>query len=318
MDPRRLGQLAVFLQVAEHLSFSTAAERLRLSKSAVSAKVGELEREVGLPLLTRTTRQVSLTDAGRRFAEHARRTVEEARLAFDTVRELRASPRGLLRVTAPVAIGRRLIGPLVPAYLAAHPEVSVELSLGDQLADPAAEGFDLCIRHTDAPPDTHMAWTLRTVSWHLVAAPDYLERHGRPDHPTDLARHECLFYLRNEASTTWRLARAGAVAEVRVGGRYRVNNSELLCDAVLAGIGVGLLPDFTVAPRIAQGEVVPVLPDWTVEGTFGSRVVASRQWTPLVPPLVRSFVVFLTEAFGAERRHSASPGPGDRLYRRLP
>ncbi|HEV7369541.1 LysR substrate-binding domain-containing protein [Arenibaculum sp.] len=302
MDPHRLGLLAVFLLVAEHLSFTAAAARLRLSKSAVSSKVSELEREVGLPLLVRTTRRVSLTDAGRRFADHARRSADEAEQAFDAVRQLRASPRGLLRVTAPVVIGRRLVGPVVPAYLAAHPEVSVELSLGDQLVDLAAEGFDLCVRHTDTPPDTHMAWTIRTVTWHLVAAPGYLERRGRPGSPADLAGHECLFYLRNEASTVWRLRRDGAVAEVRVGGRYRVNNSEVLCDAVLDGAGIGLLPDFTVASRIVQGDVEEVLPDWTAEGSFGSRIVASRHWTPTVPPLVRSFVAFLTEALGGVRQ----------------
>lgn len=289
----RLTRMAVFLQVAERLSFSAAATRLGLSKSAVSAKVADLEREVGLPLLNRTTRRVSLTDAGRVFAEHARRAVAEAGGAFDALMEMRAAPRGLLRVAAPVAIGRQLIGPLVPDYLAGHSEVSIELAVGDALVDLAADGFDLCIRHTDAPPETHVAWLLRAVSWHLVAAPAYLARRGEPQAPADLAGHDCLFYLRDGQRMTLDLRRGAEEAAVAVGGRFRANGSEILRDAALGGLGIGLLPDYSVAPWLARGDLVAVLGDWTVRGSFGRAIHASRPWSPNVPPLVRSFVSFL-------------------------
>jgi DNA-binding transcriptional LysR family regulator len=212
----------------------------------------------------------------------------------------------VLRVSAPVALGRQQIVPRLAGFLRAYPQVRVELELSDRLVAMAQEGFDVALRHTAAPPDTHVAWPLCTTRSWLVASRAYLRRAGAPATPAELAMHDCLHYLRPGDTPTWsfepdaaragRPAVPGARVSVAVRGVFAANNSEALRELALAGCGIALLPDFSAARDVAAGRLTVVLPGWRSVGAFGSRIHAIRPYSPQVPRAVQAFVAFLREA----------------------
>lgn len=289
--------------IAQSGSYTQAAQRLGLSKAAVSQRIAELERAVGVPLLARTTRSVRLTEAGRQLVEETAASYAQIEQSLAGVRDLAARPQGLVRLTAPVALGRQHVAPRLERFLAAWPGIRVELELSDRLVNLAHEGFDLAVRHTSTPPDNHVAWRLCGSRTLLVATPGYLRRRGTPAAPAELAAHDCLPYLR-PGPAVWpfeQIAARGAEparVSVTVGGPLRANNSEVLREAVLAGLGIGLLPDFSAAAALKAGRLRELLPGWRPVGFFGDAVYALRPWSPRVPRAVRALVDHLREALG--------------------
>ncbi|HWP11752.1 MAG TPA: LysR family transcriptional regulator [Ramlibacter sp.] len=286
--------------LAQTRSYTQAARRLGISKASVSMRIAELERAAGVPLVRRTTRSVGLTEAGQQLVDDTQAAFTRIEQSFSSIKDLAGTPRGLVRVTAPVALGRQHIAPSLPAFLRSHPEIRLELDLTDRFVNLAQEGFDLAIRHTHAPPDTHVAWVLCASRSLLVASSDYLRRHGTPAHPADLASHRCLLYLRGTAGQSWSFEREGGrkAAEkvvVPVNGPLRANNSEVLREAVLGGLGIGLLPDFSAAAHLGPRQLVRVLPQWQPRGFFGERLYAIRPWSPQVPRAVQCFVDHLRQ-----------------------
>ena len=283
--------------IAQTGSFTQAAQRLALSKAAVSQRVAELERAVGVTLVQRTTRSVRLTDAGQRLVDDTSESFAQIARSLADVRDLAGQPRGLVRVTAPVALGRQQIAPTLEAFLRQYPEVRLELELADRLSNLAHEGFDLAVRHTSAPPDNHVAWKLCDSRTLLVATAGYLRRRGTPTHPSELAAHDCLSYLRTgpaawlfEQAERGRAAREPQRISVRVQGPLRANNSELLRDAVLSGLGIAQIPDFSVAAALRSGRLREVLPAWRPVGFFGDAIYAMRPWSPHTPRAVQVLV----------------------------
>lgn len=280
--------------LAETRSYTQAARRLGISKASVSSRIAELERTAGVPLVRRTTRSVGLTQAGQQLADETRGAFERIAQSFEGIRDLAGHPRGLLRVSAPVALGRQHVAPTLPAFLRQYPEIRLDLDLSDRFVNLAQEGFDIAIRHTQAPPETHVAWQLCPSKSLLVASPDYLRRHGTPRHPSELARHACLAYLRQGASPAWTFERGTGRKVERVGvtveGPLRANNSEVLREGVLDGLGIGLLPDFSAAGHLGPGQLVPILPEWRPLGFFGDAIYAIRPWSPQVPRAVQCLV----------------------------
>lgn len=287
--------------LAETHSYTQAARRLGISKASVSSRIAELERTAGVPLVRRTTRSVGLTQAGQLLVEETRGSFAQIAQSFTAVRDLAGAPRGVVRVSAPVALGRQHVAPTLAAFLQKYPEIRLELDLSDRFVNLAQEGFDIAIRHAHAAPETHVAWELCPSRSVLVASSDYLRRHGRPAHPSDLARHACLLYLRDAAGQSWSFERgAGRKAErmvVPVHGPLRANNSEVLREAVLGGLGIGLLPDFSAVGHFGPRQLVPVLPEWRPLGFFGDRLFAIRPWSAQVPRAVQCFVEHLKGAF---------------------
>jgi DNA-binding transcriptional LysR family regulator len=287
-------------------SFTAAAQRLGVSKAAMSQRIADLERAAGVPLVLRTTRSVRLTEAGQQLADATGSAFAQISTAFAGIKDLAATPRGRLRVTAPVALARQQIVPLLPAFLRAHPEVRIELDLSDRLVPLAQEGFDLAIRHSPAPPETHVAWTLCATRSLLVASRAYLRRRGEPLEPADLANHDCLHYLRPGETPAWQLApvvasgrdvaAAAQKVTVPVSGCFAANNSEALREAALAGLGIALLPDFSAQAALRAGKLVAVLPGWQPVGSFGEQLYAIRPYSPYVPRAVQALVGFLREA----------------------
>ena len=297
--------------IAQLGSFTLAAARLGLSKAAVSQRVSDLERAVGVPLLQRTTRSVRLTEAGKQLVDETAASFAQIEQSLHGVRDLALEPRGLVRVTAPVALGRQQLAPLLDAFLRAWPGIRVELDLSDRLVNLAHEGFDLAVRHTSAPPDSHVAWKLCASRTLLVASPAYLKRRGTPGHPSELADHDCLPYLR-PGPAVWpfeqKLAKGRAAGakpapepervRVTVSGSLRANNSEVLRDAVMAGLGIALLPDFSAAAALRAARLRELLPKWRPIGFFGEGIYALRPWSPQVPRAVRTLVEHLRRGFG--------------------
>jgi DNA-binding transcriptional LysR family regulator len=280
-------------------SYTQAARRLGISKATVSARIAELERAAGVPLVRRTTRSVGLTPAGQQLVDDTRGAFERIEQSFAGIRDLAGTPRGLVRVTAPVALGRQSIAPLLPAFLREYPEIRLELDLTDRFVNLAQEGFDLAIRHTQSPPETHVAWTLCASRSLLVASSDYLKRRGKPAHPLDLAQHDCLLYLRDATGQSWSFEKEGRKPErvaVAVNGPLRANNSEVLREAVLGGLGIGLLPDFSAAAHLGPRQLVVVLPEWRPLGFFGDAIYAIRPWAPQVPRAVQLLVDYLRKS----------------------
>ena len=279
-------------------SFTAAAQRLGVSKAAMSQRIAALEQAAGVPLVRRTTRSVRLTEAGQQLVDATRGAFEQIERGLADVKDLSQAPRGLLRVSAPVALGRQQIVPLVPAFLKQHPEVRIELELADRIVSLAQDGFDVAIRHTSVVPETHVAWALCESRALLVATRSYLRRCGTPSHPEDLAGHDGLRYLRSGGSSVWRFeplkGKSGAVS-VAIRGAFAANNSEALREAALGGVGIALLPDFSAQRDLLAGKLVQVLPGWRSVGAFGEHVYAMRPYSPHVPHAVQAWVVYLRE-----------------------
>ena len=312
MDERRIETLwrhVHWLSVLGMLgSYTAAAQRLGVSKAAMSQRIAELERAAGVPLVARTTRSARLTEAGQQLVDATGSAFETIAGAFAGIRDLAATPRGRLRLTAPVALARQVIVPLLPAFLRAHPQVRIELDLSDRLVPLAQEGFDLAVRHAQAPPETHLAWTLCATRSLLVASRGYLRRRGTPQAPAELAQHDCLPYLRAGQAPAWQLLPLGAEAPgagagqkitVPVSGCFVANNSEALREAALAGLGIALLPDFSARDALRAGKLVIVLPAWQPVGSFGEHLYAIRPFSPQVPRAVQALVQHLREALQA-------------------
>ena len=290
--------------LAQQGSYTAAAARLGVSKAAVSQRMAELERLAGVALVQRTTRSVRLTEAGQRLVDDTRASFEHIAQCFSQVRDAAGAPHGLLRVTAPVAFARQQLVPRLPEFLRAYPAVRLELNLSDRLSSLATEGFDLAIRHTATPPDTHVAWTLCATRSVLVASRAYLRRHGTPQHPADLAQHNCLHYPRSQDTPAWTLEPRSPTAgmervTVQVSGSLAANNSEALRDAALGGLGIALLPDFTAQTSLQAGKLVEVLPGWAPVGAFAGQIYAIRPYAAHVPRAVSAFVDYLRETFAA-------------------
>lgn len=309
MNEQKVESLWVHLHwltvLSQQGSYTAAAQRLGVSKAAMSQRISELERAAGVALVQRTTRSVRLTEAGRQLVDGMRDPFERIAQSFSSVRDLADEPAGLVRVTAPVAFARQQLVPRIAGFVRAHPKVRLELDMSDRLSALATEGFDLAIRHTASPPDTHVAWPLCGTRSLLVASRDYLRRRGTPQSPQDLAAHDCLHYPRAQDTSAWhftkppegrRKAQQQQRVTVPVSGPFCANNSEALRDAALAGLGIALVPDFSAQAALQAGKLVEVLPGWSSVGTFSPQIYAIRPYASHVPRAVSAFVGWLRVA----------------------
>ena len=285
--------------LAQQGSYTAAAARLGVSKAAMSQRIAELERAAKVTLVQRTTRSVRLTEAGQRLVDDTRASFEQIEQSFAQVRDLAEQPGGLVRVTAPVAFARQQLVPLLADFLKDYPDVRIELDMSDRLSALATEGFDLAIRHTARPPDTHVAWALCATESVLVATRAYLRKHGEPKTPDDLQLHNCLHYPRAQETPAWTFepvdAQNGERITVPVSGNLAANNSEALREAALMGSGIALMPDFSAQAVLRQGKLVRVLPNWRPVGAFAETIYAIRPYAPHVPRAVTALVAHLRQ-----------------------
>jgi len=284
--------LAIFAKVVETRSFAGAAAELALSKATVSKAITRLESRLGARLFNRTSRRFALTDTGRMLAERAASILAEGEAAENDALAQSAAPRGLVRLAVPMSFGISQIAPLLPDFLAAFPEVSIDLHLSDAVVDLIGEGFDAALRIAVLMDSSLIAKRLCGVTRFTVASPAYLARHGRPSHPRDLEQHACFGYAYLPTPDVWRFSnRAGEEVSVRPSGPLRANNGEAIMPAVLAGRGIAVLPDFIVRDALADGRLEAVLPDWSL--ALGGLYLLTPSAGPR-PARVEALVDFLT------------------------
>jgi DNA-binding transcriptional LysR family regulator len=256
--------LAIFAKVAELRSFAGAAAELKLSKATVSKAVSRIEARLGARLINRTSRRFALTDAGQQLTGRAAHILAEGEAVEDAALAQATVPRGLVRLAAPMSFGVLHIAPLLPEFLATYPEVSIDLHLSDATVDLVGEGFDAAIRIAALPDSSLVARRLCDMPRYLVGSPAYLNKHGRPKHPLHLAQHRCIGYSYTTRSETWRFTKDGKSAAIRPSGPYRVNNGDAMMPALIAGTGLGILPEFILRDALAAGRLERLLPDWAV------------------------------------------------------
>jgi DNA-binding transcriptional LysR family regulator len=290
-----LERIALFARVVEEKSFSAAARRLNLSKSLVSKQITRLEKSIGSRLLNRTTRALSLTEAGAVLYEHAARILEELDEAKLAVTRLQSAPRGILRISAPVAFGRLHVAPALPAFLAAHPELKIDMVTTDRFVDLAEEGYDVVVRILGEPPPNVVARRLAPVNRRICATPDYFARYGVPQRPQDLEKHNCLTYTYFNPQDPWRLRGPEGEISVRASGDLRLNDDDALAEAVRGGLGIALLPTFIIGNDLQTGRLKSVLSDYVpLERHIYAIYLPNRQ----LSAKVRAFIDFFLERIG--------------------
>lgn len=292
-----VADLLIFAKVVVRRSFSAAATELKISKSVVSKHVSALEANLGAKLLNRTTRSLTLTDAGKALYEHAARIAEEYEQSKMSVSRLSVEPAGPLRITAPTSFGTHHIAPFMPEFLRRNPKLTVELILDDTFVNLAAEGLDVGIRIAQEPALNLVARKLAPIRRAIVASPAYLKRNGRPAHPKELSRHNCLYYPLLTPEQRWNFRRAGKTESVIIDGNFHVNSSEALHQAALAGLGIVSLPTFIIGDDIQSGRLRPLLTDWELQT---NAVYAVYLPTRHLAPKIRVLIDYLLEKFGPD------------------
>ncbi len=308
--------LAAVLKVAESLSVSQAASALDVGKGLVSKRIAQLEDKLETTLFSRSTRKIALTPAGEAYLEFARRALGEVSAGMERVRSLKSELTGKLRLTAPVSWGQRVLAKHLPEFLRLHPALEIELVLADRMMDLAAERIDIALRWSNTANHELSATPMVRVEWFLTASAAYLSQQGVPLTPQDLAHHTCLYYRRDSSDDSWTLTHAGAPPAratekvcIKVRGRYSVDNPEAVYESALAGLGIALLPDYLCVAALEQGALVRVMPTWTPQTKFGTRIVALC--TPERMKLTRSRALldYLQLALSKEIKAGAEPIP---------
>jgi DNA-binding transcriptional LysR family regulator len=288
---------AIFAHVAERKSFALAASELGLSKATVSKAIARLEARIATQLLYRTTRRLSLTEAGRRALETAKAILTAGEAVESDALVHAAVPRGTVRLAIPMSFGLEHVAPILPAFLDAYPQISLDLHLSDDQVDLVDGGFDVALRIAALADSTLKVRRLCWVRRRLVGAKSYLDRVGRPTHPRDLAQHSCLGYAYLPTPGRWRFVHvSGEEVFVTPAGPLQANNADALTPSVLAGHGLAIQPDFVVWRDLAAGRLEAVMEDWSLPA------IALNVVTPpdvLRPPCVGALIDFLVARLSA-------------------
>jgi DNA-binding transcriptional LysR family regulator len=290
----KLIAIRAFAKVVQSGSFSKAADELRLSRSAVSKYVIELEQELGVQLLHRTTRNASPTEHGQSYYQRCIAILADLDEADTDVGLLQTEPRGLLRVNAPMSFGTLHLGRALADFMERYPALRIELILTDQLINPVQDGFDITLRIAEMVSSSLIARKITAARRVVCAAPAYLERHGTPSHPKELRGHDCLNYGYLATGNQWKLTGPDGDHWVQLPWRLCTNNAEVLRDAAVKGRGIALLPTFIVGADLQQGGLRTILPDFVApEMTLHAIYSPTRQ----LAAKTRVFIDFLVERF---------------------
>lgn len=279
--------MSTFVRIVEAGSLTGAAERLGSSLTAVVRSLATLEQALGVRLLNRTTRRIALTDEGREYFERCRHLLAELEEAENALTDRRLTPSGRLAITAPVMFGRLHVAPMVTEFLAAYPEMRAELLLLDRVIDLLEEGIDLAIRIAPLPDSSLVAIPLGATGRVVCASPEYLARHGVPQHPRDLSNHRVIRFTGLSDGNEWSFARSGETQRVKVTDVFAANQVDVALDACRKGLGSGRFLGYQVRDLEADGQLVRVLPDWQLPPIEVSLVYPHSR---LLSPRIRAFV----------------------------
>lgn len=291
-----LVQLRTFITVANSGGFSAAAAAMDVTPSTVTRAIANLEASLGVLLFHRTTRKVTLTDAGQNFLNRVMPTVDELDAAAEEVQSGRETISGTLRIGASVSFGQMVIARHLADFAAAHPDLSIDLILSDSQTDLIAQQIDVAVRHGALDDSRLIARRLKTVRYYLVAAPDYIRTNGQPSQPEEITHFESLTYPYPAFRSAWRFSRDGIERRIAIEPRVRVSNAAALLTGVKNGMGIALMADWIVDQGIASGAIVQLLPDWVASGSGPTDdsalwiVMPSRSFTPAK---TKAFVAYL-------------------------
>jgi len=293
-----ISAIPVFTAVIDQGSFSKAADKLGITKSAVSKRISGLEAQLGVKLLYRSTRKLSLTEAGERYFTYAQQALEAAQEAENAATELQQIPKGLLRISSPMSFGRLHLAPMIPKFLQQYPQIILHLEMSDTQSDVIAEGFDLALRAGNLADSSLIARKLAPLHSVLCASPQYLAKQSIPKTPKDLLLHNCILYTHHTVVNEWVFIKDSVEETVRISGNYQVNNSEALREALVQGLGIGRLPTFISGIEINEGNLVPVINDYVMPFISLYAVFPEKRY---MPEKVRVFIDFIVEHLGDEQ-----------------
>lgn len=285
-----LFDVLVFVRVSETGNFTSAAEKLQISRSAAGKCIQRLENRVSTRLLHRTTRQIRLSEEGERFYLHAKRILSEVDDAENALYEGQQTPSGTLRIDLPVVFGRHYVLPVLQDFTAQWADVEIDVSFSDDYCDLVQEGIDVAIRIGGNDDSRLVRKVLAPHRLITCASPDYLARKGTPETPDELAAHECLVFCHRGRRVAWQFRRDKQIISLPVTGRMRLGDTGAILDAALAGNGICQIGAFLAGPLIAQGKLIPLLNPFSAPGEPVCAVYPSKQF---LPPKVRQFLTLL-------------------------
>jgi LysR family transcriptional regulator for bpeEF and oprC len=294
----KLQAMEVFIQVVDCGSFTKAAEMLNLPKATVSTLVQTLESTLSVKLLHRTTRQVMITSDGAAYYERCVQILSDVRDAEESLSRHRLSPSGRLRVDTPTGLASEILIPALPAFFERYPDISLELGSTDRPVDLVEEGVDCAVRGGELIDPNLIARRIGVINFMTCASPEYIARHGMPQHPRDLERHRCVNYFsaKNGKISNWDFTRDGERIEVALPGTIALNDSNAYVQAGLAGLGVIIMTDYLLTAHVASGRMVPVLPEWRSDPLPVHIVYPQNRH---LSAKVRVFVEWVSELFAA-------------------
>jgi len=300
-----LSELAVFVKVVQSGSFTRAADSLGTQKASLSRVVTRLEKRLGVRLLERTTRSLSLTEVGRELFERAVGILGAVDEVERMAQRVQGEPRGVLKVTCGVEFGMLAVSRWISGYLARHPHVSVEADFTGRVVDIVHEGYDVAVRLGTLADSSLAARRLGELRYGLFASPGYLKRRGAPQSPAALGEHDLIVFSAGAHRQGWRLSRGTEEVRVDCNARLRVNNSFAVRDAAGQGLGIAQLPLVIAVPMWQEGSLVPVLADWAPPPVPVHAVFASARY---LTPKVRAFIDLAADAFDGNAAAGAGPG----------
>jgi DNA-binding transcriptional LysR family regulator len=297
----QLAEMMAFAKVVELKSFSAAARAMHTSKSLVSKQVSSLESALGVRLLTRTTRSMSLTEIGAAYYQHCARIADELEAARETASLLQVEPRGVLKITAPIVFASMHLAGAIADFLERYPQVEIELDTSDRVLDLVDEGYDLALRITSNPALATVSRKIVDLRWATCASPDYLARRGEPQTPQELAGHNCIYnHVLGSTARNWPFRSGKETVIVTANGNCRANSTEVMHRLALRGVGVILFPTYVVGKDLAEGRLKEILPDYTAFPDFA--LYATYMPNRYMQAKVRVFIDHLLDYFGKTSR----------------
>lgn len=288
----RLAAMSLFIRVAELGSFSAAAQQLGLARSVVTRQIAALEAHLGVKLMVRSTRRLTLTSAGTTYLEQSRVILDLVESAETGLAEERRSPRGPIRLSLPLAFGLKKVTPLLLEFSERYPDVTLQLDYTDRRVHLIEEGIDLAIRITHRIAPSDITRKIGAIQMHTIASPAYLARHGRPNHPGDLRRHACLAYTTSGGTQVWQYLIADTLVNIPIRARIIANNGEALIAAAAAGLGIAYQPDFITTHELVNGQVEAILTDFQIPKLVIYAMLPSNRQ---IPHRVRVLMDFLAK-----------------------
>ena len=290
-----LPDLASFILVVNEGSFTAAAKQLGVTPSALSKLITRLEKALSVKLFERSTRTLHITQAGQQIYDQCLVMINAAEQAVELSRRDHREPTGSLTVAAPEAFLNSVLQPFVVPFLQQYPHIDLKLRAADGNIELFRHSIDVAFKLTDKPDENLVLKELCKTNLVLCAAPEYLAQRGTPQHPTDLREHDCLYLAENAKDHIWDFLKDDEFHTVAISGRYAVNQSQMRLNGVKHGLGIGIFHDFVVQDPLACGDVVQVLPDWTIKSNYHGAVAMQYPQTKYMPARLRVFIDFVIE-----------------------